>query len=330
MTLNDYFAEFIEQLRGQSEANRSNYIRRLRGFLRTYGALSPGDISRIEVNQWHNDLRQYGYADASLAGYIQALRAFFRYLVTEEVVATNPANHLKRPSTISPEPKAAKAEHIEAAIAAAWPMIDSDCSLDRRRAAVFFLSVESGGRAGSLNPRLSDWQKGVERGADENGVYRIKSWSKGREVLLEVTEVTVTAVSAYIAVRPPGSPNRLFVGSRCSRTRYDDEARIRPLQSRRLTRDIEEVFEAAGVPVYRTHAIRHYVGDAVYRLFGPKVAAQKLNHADAETTAATATAYYHRPRRDDVSRATAALRPKLPISETEMRQLFGVEGDEST
>ena len=56
-TLNHLFPEFLETRKGQSEANRTNYTRRLQGVLARHGDQCIQDITPGMVNQWDKVLR---------------------------------------------------------------------------------------------------------------------------------------------------------------------------------------------------------------------------------------------------------------------------------
>lgn len=94
MLLEDRFSEFIETCRGQSECNRRNYRQRLSGFLAVHGAKPASACTPADVNTWHRELQKRGLAPATLAGYRQALKAFFNYCVQVGDIPRSPAAHL--------------------------------------------------------------------------------------------------------------------------------------------------------------------------------------------------------------------------------------------
>ena len=99
--INNLINQFIEELSGQSAANRRNYRTRLRLFGEMYGDETPGTITAAKINAWHNAIKARGYQPATLAGYRQALKSFFNWLVGRGEISISPADHLKVGSFIS-------------------------------------------------------------------------------------------------------------------------------------------------------------------------------------------------------------------------------------
>lgn len=315
MNINHAFALFLEQLKGQSPANRNNYHRRLTPFLEQHGHRNPTDLTRADINAWHSQLLDHGYASASRAGYIQALKHFLRFCVREGWLPCSPADHLLQPSFISPRDKCPPEYAVIACTRLAWAWTTEGDLIKKRQAAAYLLSAETGARLGALlNLRRSSAWQALNHPPNQYGIYTALSWSKGREYQLDFSFVAARALRAYLEkTADTNAPDRVFLTTRPSTTVDDPQPRIRHINARRLTTDIETVCKAANVPVHRTHALRHRLGTLITKQFDPKIAAMKLNHSDANTTAATAIAYYYHPSRDAVHQATAQLAPRVHV-----------------
>ena len=81
MTLQLIFAEFLNEIPGQSEANRYNYTRRLASFLELNAKKTLAQITRADVNYFVAQLSTKGYAEATMSGYRQAIKSFFNFCV---------------------------------------------------------------------------------------------------------------------------------------------------------------------------------------------------------------------------------------------------------
>lgn len=329
-TLNEYFPDFLEQLKGQSASNRRNYCRRLQGFLALHGQKAAKDLTRAHVNTWLQLLKQKGYAEATRAGYQQALKTFLARACAAEGIVS-PADHVRVESTISKVRKEPAEDDARAAFELAWSWLwlrwhsEEPNSAERRHildACVYILSFETGARLGELVALKKSTVQNALRAVDDAGVYTVVSYGKRKEVDLEFTEISAIALRRWLEVRPALRLDRLFVTTRRSVTKADPEPSYRALRSDAMIDCFYRVCDAAKVPRHGAHGLRHRLGQLITAEYNAKLAAIKLNHADADTTAATAIAYYYKTHDREASRITAAMRPKVP--DHEMAQLFGV------
>lgn len=299
--LSFHYPKFISQV-GQSPANLKNYTVRLRHFLKLYGTYQPHHIEPAHINTWYREISPEK-APATLAGYRQAVRALFNYLLrVDKRVAFNPAGHLRTGRYISTTPKIPPERDIGIVSAVAEHWQYSKKSLERRAATFWFWSLESGSRIDGLcNLLLPEFERGL-RLPDGNGVYQFLTISKNKEVIIEVTQTSVHAALRWLETRPDTQKiTQLLTTSRRPYNRMVTET---------ACRDFVRISDAAKIGYTITsHQLRHRIGTMYTQTYDPKVAGMKLNHADAETTAATAIAYYYRPSRAAVSAATAALAP---------------------
>jgi integrase len=328
-TLNELFDEFLNCIRGQSAASQRNYRTRLSEFLERHGDLAPAQLGRRHVNDWHNKLLARDLAEATLAGYRQALRAFCNWLVEERHMERSPAAHLRIGSYLPARSRLPAEADVEAITNMVNAWIDArrtarqtlaTCAgpvalsvqrlaypapSDVRDAAIWLVARGCGPRSGELcNWRLSSLQRALERGPDAFGIFSAESKGKTGKTIIRFDERTAAALRDWLEARPPAECGYVFVTTQRYHT---GDGFYRPLTRSALTRVFERLARHAGAasPV-RSHALRHRVGDLVTRQHGPKVAALLLNHRDAQT-AATAIAFYHHPDEKDINRAVANL-----------------------
>lgn len=302
--LRSLFLPFLDQLRGQSVRNRELYTDRLAGFLRSHGHLRPDELSRRDVNEWLASLTERGLAQATLAGYRQALKGFLRFVCGP----VHPADHVAIGSFVSHRRKLPPEPSVEAMAAVAMGWVGSNAPHQVRDGAIFLLSRGSGPRGREIREmRLSEVLNSLETGADVFGIYRCVSVGKTGEVVICFNEAMATVFRCWLAVRPKGAKvDRLFVTTKRTRTKRDNELRFRPLSRSAMDDAFVGVAEAAGVRAVRSHALRHRLGHQATVRYSPKVAAMLLNHKDA-ATAATAIAFYHHPDDADVSQFLASM-----------------------
>lgn len=328
-TLRELFDEFLSSVQGQSAASQRNYRQRLTGFLSCYGNLTPAEVQRQHVNQWHAALMGRDLAGATMTGYRQAVRAYFNWLLAEGYVTRNPTAHLRIGSYMSSRLKLPAESDVERITRMVLGWLDarrearralseqSDKGLesaalhrlaypdpaDIRDAAIWLVARGCGPRSGELrNWRLSDLRRTLEHGPDAAGVYASMSKGKTGATVIRFDARTAEALRDWLQARPPAECDYVFVTTRHSRTR---DGRYRPLTRSALSHVFASLAQDAGAasPV-QSHALRHRVGHLVTKQHGPKVAALLLNHRDA-ATAATAIAFYHHPDEGDISRAVA-------------------------
>lgn len=328
--LEQYFPEFLEQLKGQSTSNRRNYRRRLKGFLALHGTKEATEVTRADVNGWLQQLKERGYAEATRAGYQQALKTFLSRACAAAGVIS-PADHVRVESTISKVRKEPAEADARKTFEVAWSWLwepwqeEEPNSQERRKvldACVYILSYETGARLGELVALKKSTVQNALRDPDDAGVYTVVSYGKRKEVDLEFTGISAAALRRWMDARPPLRLDRLFVTTRRSVTKADDEAKYRALRSDAMIDCFYRICDAAEVPRHGAHALRHRLGQLITDEYNAKLAAIKLNHADANTTAATAIAYYYKTHDREASRITAAMRPVVP--DREMAELFGV------
>lgn len=320
-TLNEFLLLFLEELVGQSETNRRNYRQRLAPFLSRHGRLTVHDVTKGHVNAYLRDIRKRGYARATRAGYQQALKKFLKEASRAEGIVS-PAEHVKVENFMGSEDKAPPEADVAAALAAAWRLLwkplggESPTSDELRRildAAVYVLSLETGARRGELaSIRKSDAVAAL-RSPDENGVFTVLAEGKRGTVDLEFTDVAAVAIARWLQVRPAVRVDRLFTTSRKSRTKEDRHLRYRALSPEQMTDCFYRICDAARVPRHTSHPLRHRLGHLITAQYNARLAAIKLNHADA-ASGATALAFYYHPEAEEARQVTVTMRPDVGVA----------------
>ena len=311
ITVQQLFDEFVEGKEGA--ISRRNYRHRLRVFMKEFGDLEIAAITRTHVNRWRNHMLSLGHAQATNAGYKQAIRSFLQYAVNEGWLGSSPAGHIKVGSFHSESTKLPPEEDVIALYVTAVKLVASDSPRYRRIAAQFILSEESGGRLRSLRSvRLDEMNVALSRGPEvvhlkddrTAQVYKVKTkgkTDKSKVTVLRFTEATVNAVRSWLEVRPDG-PAELFCGVRKTKTRGDQARRHRGICESAFKKDMITLAQEAGISkAIQTHALRHRKGTQVVRAYDPKIASEILNHSGVDITLRM---YYH-PDESDINEAIA-------------------------
>lgn len=250
--LNDAVARWLDHLaheRGHADLTREAYARDLRQFfsyLHTQLGYPPclGDIARLEARTFRGFLasrRRQETSSRSLARSLSALRMFFRWLETEEIVKNRAVLAVARPKVPHGVPKPLTVDKAAA-------LVDGGMAAEldwvaARDTAVLLLLYGSG-----LRISEAIGLKASETPTADRDVLRITG-KGGKERIVPVLPVTIAAIDDYRALCPyPLEPaEALFRGAKGG-----------PLSARIIQLAIAKARAALGLPETATpHALRH-------------------------------------------------------------------------
>lgn len=322
MLVADAVNQFIAARGGRkSLRTRELYQERLRLFESMHADVPVEQLSGEHVAIWLDVLERRGYAPATMAGYRQAIKAFFRWCVENKLLASSPAAELRIGSFISRRLKLPNSADVDRAVAEARRWCQTDDPQQVRDGLIVLLSRTCGPRSREIRQlRLSEVKRALGVGPTA-GVYVLSSQGKTGETLLRFGEDVAAGFRQWLAIRPKTAVDVCFVTLKQVDAPGDADLRYRPLARRSLDGAYERVCQAAGVGLIRSHAYRHYIGHMAAQEHGPKIAAIILNHRDA-ATAQTAIAYYHHPDDADVNRAVLELGHDSAEPEDPLNALF--------
>lgn len=209
-----------------------------------------------------------GLSAATVAGYVRSVRRLYGFLVTEGVITSNPARGLAMPKL--PKGRAPKAISVADFLLLLAAAEGDDLEAVRDQAMLKFLA-ETGCRVGGLiGLRLQDVDL-------VNGTaYVVEKGDKRRPVFF--TEFAGDALAAWLAVRPGGDCDQVFVTLRPAGHPLRREAVHRMLTRLKA--------ESGAVGPCNPHAFRHGFA-RTYLLSGGDLAtlSQLMGHSDIATTA---------------------------------------------
>ncbi len=177
-------------------------------------------------------------SDRTLHCYARAIRAFFRWLVDEEYLATNPMLKLKPPKLEQRMKQILSPEEIQQLLDATNPRT----FLGARMYAMVALLYDSGLRASEL--------VGLNLGDIQWSEYQVRVMGKGRkERLVPFGPVVHKALRRYIALREP------FAAEEAEALFITPEGRR--LAPNALTLAIKRLGKRVGIPRAHPHLFRH-------------------------------------------------------------------------
>ncbi|MGH7457575.1 MAG: site-specific tyrosine recombinase XerD [Longimicrobiaceae bacterium] len=266
------FLDYLRFERGLSERTVSAYQRdvtRLASFLSGSGRRTPQEASSRELRDFVLHLKDAGLAAASISRGVSAVRTYFRFLLEEELVESDPSERIEPPKGWKALPQALTQLEVERLLEApdlAHPLAWRD------RALLEFLYA-GGVRVSELTGLpLRDLML-------DEGFARVVG--KGaKERLVPLGQSAVGALSVYLRDTRP----RLDRGKGGGRVFLN--ARGAPLTRQGVWKIIKEHASTAGIEKRVTpHTLRHSFATHLLEGGADLVAVQEmLGHADISTT----------------------------------------------
>ena len=267
------YAAHLGVERGSSRLTLAAYESDLRdyfAFLLGRGVLAPCDVSRSDIVAYESDLVERGYAASTISRRVSAVKGFHRFLVSDELVQTNPAESISLPQRPDRLPDALSVAQINA-------LLDQPFGKGpraQRDKAMLEILYGCGLRASEL--------VGLDMGCIDfdGGVVRVLG--KGsRERFVPISGTAETALKAYA-----------YGGSRAelSRKGKGSPAAFLNVRGARMTRQavhriVAHAGEAVGIADLHPHMLRHSF--ATHMLEGGadlRAIQEMLGHSDISTT----------------------------------------------
>jgi len=165
----------------------------LLAFLATRQVQAPAQVEALTLSEWMVTLTDRGLAPSSIARYRVSMRQFFRFLVEEGVLESNPALQLSGPTVRRALPSTMSEADIDALLAAP----DRGTPLGLRDAAMLELLYATGLRVSELI--------GLRRANLRDG-WLIVRGKGGKERLVPFGDHAGVLVQAYLLERGGDSP----------------------------------------------------------------------------------------------------------------------------
>lgn len=331
-TVAEAMALYVEEL--DTNGASKPHIKTVRSRLKQFAVLAGArPLTEVKARDLQNHFRELGkkLSEASLAGLCSTQKAFWNFCCKQGWLTDSPAAKLKRYSYKSAGTKAVPEDHVQAVIDALDDFIAyrDEEPRDVRDALFVSLSIDSGARRGEItNLRRSRVEKALDNGmrlaktkagmkvqssADDLVIYTVASSGKTGPTTLRFTSNTAALFRKWFKLvdklfDPAISEDRVFLSIWSGQ----------PIRADSIgNSSFRRICTFAGVPIFRSHAVRHRNITEIIDLTGdPKVAQLVAGHASLEITlevynqtlekhAVDATAQLAARRRDKVQEEAA-------------------------
>ncbi len=268
----DRFGDYLTLEQGTSPLTLEAYrrdVERLVDYIRVKGATSPIDITSRLLREFVYHLKDLGLSPSSIRRNVSAVRTYFRFLLSDGIVARDPSERLETPKRWRTLPDVLTVEEVGRLLAA--PTLDDTFAFRDR--AMLELAYGAG-------LRVSEWiGLGVRDLLLEDKLVRV--FGKGsKERLVPIGRSAIGAVATYLRELRPrlekgGGKGILFLN-----------ARGEPLTRMGAWKILRRYVERAGIEkAVSPHTLRHSF--ATHLLEGGadlRAVQEMLGHADISTT----------------------------------------------
>ncbi len=276
----ELFLEMLSAERGSAVNTLDAYRRDLTDFV-TYlqnNNVSVTDTQEININNYLSSLSTSGLSVASRARRLSAIRQFFRFIMSEGYIETNPASNIEGPKRERPLPKTLSINEVDQLLDTAKQKALNARGTNRLRSLRLYCLLEvlyaTGLRATELvglprNSLLNDEQ-----------MITIKGKS-GRERMVPLTDRAQTSIADYLQELAKKDKNN------DERWLFPSRGREGHLTRQRLAQELKVLAENAGLNPDRVspHVLRHaFASHMLERGMDLRSVQQLLGHADISTT----------------------------------------------
>ncbi|OIP98179.1 hypothetical protein AUJ94_00495 [bacterium CG2_30_40_12] len=232
---------FITHLkkRGKATATVTAYskdIEQLLSHIENLGREVAVNIKKDDLDHFLETLRKTNYTPKSISRKINATRTFFRFLMDDKIITSNPAQLISHPKLDPKDPRILSKTEYMALRAAA--------KSDARSAAMVEVLLQTGVRISELaNIRFPDVTFG-EKG--KSGSLYVPRVETKEERNIPLNNAVQEAIKEYLKIRPKSKKDYLFI------TKTGN-----PLLIRNIRATIDRLFKLAGVERVKVNDLRH-------------------------------------------------------------------------
>lgn len=232
--LTDLQRSFIEDLKGKSRSQATilaynKDIEQLVQYFAQNGKASAAGVIPSDIEQFRDSLAAKNYTAKSISRKLNAIKAFFRFLVAQKILENDPAAPVAHPKYDNPPPRILTRMEYRALRDAARG--------DKRIAAIIELMLQAGVRIGEVaSLTLEDIQ-------DDKIVIRAYSSQPAREIPLN--QAGRQALDNYLKERGDVKSTHVFITKNG-----------RPLLVRNIRSSIDRYFREAGIENAKVNDLR--------------------------------------------------------------------------
>lgn len=221
------------QRKGRASATILAYnkdIEQLIKHLEDKKVVHPADVRPAQIEEFRDGMRTKSYTDKSISRKLNAIKTFFRWLVSEKVLENDPAGPVAHPKYENPPPRILTRMEYRA--------VRDASRADTRIATIIELMLQTGLRIGEVsNLRQSD--------INEDSI-RIRAYESQPERIIPLTLSARQAIDQYMAARPGVTNEHVFV------TKTGNGLLVRNIRSA-----IDRYFKDAGIDNAKVNDLRN-------------------------------------------------------------------------
>ncbi|HEX7018302.1 MAG TPA: tyrosine-type recombinase/integrase [Patescibacteria group bacterium] len=237
MLLQDSHTTFHQHLENSGKAHAtviaySKDIEQLVEFAGKQGKMQVADVTIDDIEEFKQLLKKQRYTSKSISRKINSIKAFYRFLIQEGLVESNPADTVAHPKVDQAPPRILSKLEYRA-------LRDASRG-DSRMAAIVELLLQTGMRISELAAlQLSDVD------LDRNVLFiRAQQSREARKV--PMNKAGKAALMQYMQIRPRAREKTVFLTKTC-----------RPFLVRNIRTAIDRYFRLAGIKDAKVNDLRH-------------------------------------------------------------------------
>lgn len=228
------FVQYLEEA-GKAHATVIAYgkdIEQINEFMAGKGKLYVTEVAAEDIDAFKELLKKQRYTSKSVSRKINSIKAFFRFLVSQGYLATNPADVIAHPKFDQAPPRILTKIEYRA--------LRDACKGDERMSAIVELLLQTGMRISELAalqlPEV-DFERNSISVAPQNS-------RPARKVPLNMA--AKKSLLAYLEVRPRAREKTVFLTKTC-----------RPFLVRNIRTALDRYFRLAGIKDAKVNDLRH-------------------------------------------------------------------------
>ncbi len=234
-------AQSIKSFKGQLETQGrasatilayTKDIEQLASFLKKDGKLTASSITSEDIDNFKADLDGKHYTAKSISRKLNSIKAFFRYLKSQNLVEVNPAASVSHPKyDLKPPRVLSKLE---------YRALRDACRTDPRISAIVELLLQTGMRISELaNLAMADLDLTSNK-------ITVRAYESHPEREIPLNTAAKAALENYLTERPKGGAKNVFI------TKTGNPFLVRNIRS-----SIDRFFMLAGIKDAKVNDLRH-------------------------------------------------------------------------
>jgi len=237
LSLRDLHEKYTQSLKDAGKANAtiiaySKDIEQLVEFVSKKGKNQPQEVVTEDIDEFKELLKKQRYTGKSVSRKINSIKSFFRYLIGEKAIDSNPADIISHPKYDQTPPRILSKIEYRALRDAARG--------DARMYSIIEILLQTGMRISELaSMQMTDLD------FDHNIIHIQAQNSRGQRKV-PMNQAAKNALQDYLQVRPRAREKTVFLTKTC-----------RPFLVRNIRTAIDRYFRLAGIKEAKVNDLRH-------------------------------------------------------------------------